>query len=216
VTTRRQRREARRLRSLRLRALLAAGLALGVGAGGTLASWTDNEYGNVTFTSGTFNIVGSTDGTSYSDHTPAGSAAALTLAVGSGAGSTSAMTPGTTAYAFYSVKTTVSSVAGTVQLIAGTPTGLPGSVLQYGVSVITGTTCNASTFAAGTVLLAATTTPVVAWTAGSTQTLPAAGASAVNYCFEIGMLSSAPNTVLGQPIQGQTMTQTWQFAATAS
>ena len=44
TTTRRGMREARRVRSRRVRAVLAGGLVLGVGAAGTLAAWTGVAY----------------------------------------------------------------------------------------------------------------------------------------------------------------------------
>lgn len=50
-------------------AVLAGGLVLGVGTMATLASWNDSEFAGATFTSGKFDLEGSTDnGASYSSH----------------------------------------------------------------------------------------------------------------------------------------------------
>ncbi|MEJ7649283.1 MAG: SipW-dependent-type signal peptide-containing protein [Nakamurella sp.] len=46
----------RRDRRRKFRAVLAAGLVLGVGGAVTLAAWNDSEYATGTFTAGTFNM----------------------------------------------------------------------------------------------------------------------------------------------------------------
>ena len=79
--TRRGLREAKRLRLRRIRAILAGGLVLGVGAAATLAAWNDSEYGAATFTAGRFDIVGSTDGTTFASHATSGAAATLSFVV---------------------------------------------------------------------------------------------------------------------------------------
>ena len=63
------------LRGRKIRAVLAAGLVLGIGAVVTLAAWNDSEYATGTFAAGTFNLEGSTDGTTYADHASGASAA---------------------------------------------------------------------------------------------------------------------------------------------
>ncbi|MFD6815416.1 SipW-dependent-type signal peptide-containing protein [Microbacterium sp. NPDC060132] len=203
--TRRQRRERIRLRSRRLRALLAGGLVLGIGTTATLAAWNDSEFGSATFTAGRFDLVGATDGVTFSSHATTGAAAALNFQL-----PPTAMAPGTTTYALFSVKTASPSVAGVLQLTAGTPggTGLASS-LTYGVRAIAGTTCSAATYPGGTAVVADGS----ALTAGgaSTQAVSANGASVVNYCFAVTLPTTAPNTA-----QGLTMTQTWQIQGTSS
>ena len=88
AVTRRGVREAKRLLSRRIRAVLAGGLVFGVGATMTLAAWNDSEHGNATFTAGRFDIVGATDGTTFSSH-PVGTPAALSFSA-----PFSAMAPG--------------------------------------------------------------------------------------------------------------------------
>lgn len=205
MVTRRDVREKRRLRSRRIRALLAGGLVLGVGATMTLAAWNDSEYGAATFTAGRFDIVGATDGTTFSSHATAGAAATLNFQL-----PPTAMAPGTTTYALFSVKTANPSVAGALQLTAGTPggTGLA-AYLTYGVRTIAGTACNATTYPAGTAVV----TDGSALTAGgsSTQAVSANGAAQVNYCIAVTLPTTASNAA-----QGLTMSQTWQFQGTSS
>jgi predicted ribosomally synthesized peptide with SipW-like signal peptide len=64
-------RSERDRRSRRIRALLAGGLVLGIGAAVTLAAWTDNEFAQGSFTASRFDLQGSTDGTAYADHATA-------------------------------------------------------------------------------------------------------------------------------------------------
>ncbi|MDF2562239.1 MAG: hypothetical protein K0R99_3685 [Microbacterium sp.] len=205
MVTRRDVREKRRLRSRRIRALLAGGLVFGVGATMTLAAWNDSEYGAATFTAGRFDIVGATDGTTFSSHATAGAAATLNFQL-----PPTAMAPGTTTYALFSVKTASPSVAGALQLTAGTPggTGLA-AYLTYGVRTIAGTACNATTYPAGTAVV----TDGSALTAGgsSTQAVSANGAAQVNYCIAVTLPTTASNAA-----QGLTMSQTWQFQGTSS
>lgn len=197
--------EASRLRRRRVRALLASGLVLGVGAGATLAAWTDSEHSQATFTAGRFGIVGSTNGTTFSEHATSGSAATLNFQV-----TPTAMAPGTTTYALYSVTTLNPSVAGAVSLrAAGTNSAGLGQYLTYGVRSIAGTTCNASTFAAGTSVIPAG--QALTTSASANQTLQANNGNQVNYCFAVTLPETAPNAA-----QGQTVTARWEFAAQSS
>jgi predicted ribosomally synthesized peptide with SipW-like signal peptide len=194
----------RGLRFTRLRAVLAGGLVLGAGATATLAAWTDEESAHGTFTAGTFSILGSTNGITFSDH-PSAPGASLAFAP-----TTDAMVPNTTVHALYSVKTAPTSVAGSVQLTAGPDNGSGlGAYLRYGVHTIPGTTCNATTFAAGSVVVSTGSALTVG--AGAGIPLTAAGASPVNYCFAVTLPSDAPNAAQGAALGG-----TWIFAATAA
>ena len=180
---------------------------LGVGASATLAAWTDSEHSQATFTAGRFGVVGSTNGTTFTEHSNAGSAATLNFQV-----APTAMAPGTTTYALYSVSTIDPSVAGTVALqAAGTNSSGLGAHLTYGVRTISGVTCNATTFnAAGTAAnVVAPGQPLTTSAApGSSQTLQANGTSQVNYCFAVPLPSTASNTA-----QGLSVTARWQFVA---
>ena len=185
-----------------MRALLASGLVLGVGAGATLAAWTDSEHSQATFTAGRFGIVGSTNGTNFSEHATSGSAATLNFQV-----APTAMPPGTTTYALYSVTTLNPSVAGTVNLRAAeaNSAGL-GQHLTYGVRTITGTTCNASTFAAGAEVVP--TGRALTTSATGNQIVQANNGNQVNYCFAVTLPQTAPSTA-----QGLSVTARWEFVA---
>lgn len=202
---RERRRASRRLALRRLRAVLASGLVLGIGAAGTLAAWNDSEHGSATFTAGRFGIVGATDGATFSEHATAASPAVLSFQV-----PPTAMAPGTTTYALFSVRTLNPSVAGTVTLSAASAnsTGL-GQYLTYGVRTISGTACNATSFSSGTVLVASGS-PLTTGSA-SALALQANAGSQVNYCFAVTLPATAPNAA-----QGQTLTARWEFAATSS
>ena len=192
-------------RSRRIRAVLAGGLVLGAGAAITLAAWNDSEHTAATFTAGRFGVVGSTDGSSFADHATSGAAASLAFTAPVGA-----MAPGSTVYALFAVKTVSPSVAGQVQLVSDNAgiTGL-GPSLRYSVSVISGTTCNSTTFAAGTLVVPATSL----LTANGTgpQALSADGGSTVNYCFAVTLPADADNGV-----QGLTATAKWVFQAVST
>ena len=205
MVTRSEMRERRRLRSRRWRAVLAGGLVFGIGAAVTLAAWNDSEYGSASFTAGRFDIVGAVDGSTFSSHATTGAAAALNFQL-----APTAMAPGNATYALFSVKTANPSVAGTLQLTAGTPggTGLA-TYLTYGVRTISGTTCNATTYAAGTAVVADGS--ALTANGATTQAVTANGGTQVNYCFAVTLPTTAPNAA-----QGLTMSQTWQIQGTSS
>ncbi|WP_241986298.1 SipW-dependent-type signal peptide-containing protein [Cryobacterium psychrophilum] len=89
----------RGLRSRKVGAILAGGLVLGVGAAITLAAWNDSEFAQGTFAAGTFNMVGSTDGTTYAEHATVGAPATLAFTV-----NPTLLSPGDVVYAPFAVK----------------------------------------------------------------------------------------------------------------
>ena len=182
-----------------MRTVLAGGLVLGIGTAATVAAWTDEEHVSTTLTAGTFSIVGSTDGTTFTEHATApGATLAFTV-------TPTAMLPGTVVYAPYSVKTAATSVAGTVQLAADAANGQGlGAFLTYGVTAIAGTTCSAATFASGTSVVPPGAVPTVG--AAGTQSVAAAGASVAHYCFAVTLPSATSNAA-----QGTTVTLYWIF-----
>lgn len=204
MTTRR-----RRDLSRRLRAVLACGLVLGVGASTTLAAWNDSEYTKTTFTAGTFTIVGATNGSTFTEHATAATAATLTFTTSSIA---AAMTPGDKVYGLYSVKTGSSSMAGTVQLKAASTNGTGlGAYLTYSVRTITQTTCNATNFTAGSATTGLPSGVALTVGATTTQSLSAKGADQINYCFEITLPTGTANAA-----QGTTLDASWEFTASSS
>lgn len=190
----------------RVRALLAGALVLGVGGTLTLAAWTDTETARGVFAASKFGIQGSTDGTTFSDH-PTTGPAALAFAV-----APNAMSPGTTTYARFTVRTLAdTNVAGSVTLsgAAVTGTGL-GTHLRYGVRTIpAGSACNATTFGTGAVVVANNSTLATAGT--GSQPLAVAAGSPVNYCFAVTLPEGTPNEA-----QGLTATANWTLTGTSA
>lgn len=192
----------------RVRALLAGALVLGVGGTLTLAAWTDTETAQANFAASVFGIQGSVDGTTFADH-PAGGPAVLSFTV-----APTAMSPDTTSYARFTVRTTAASTVGGALSLSGATvggTGL-GPSLRYAVVAIAGNvTCNAGAFApgVGTAIVPSGSTLATAGTV--TQPLAAAGASPVNLCFAVTLPAGTSNAA-----QGLNATATWTLTATSS
>lgn len=191
----------RALRSRQVRAILAGGLVLGVGAAVTLAAWNDSEFAQGTFTAGSFNMVGSLDGTTYGNHAAVGTPAVLAFTV-----NPTKLSPTDVVYAPFAVQLDGATTnAAVVTLSNGASTGaLTG--LTY--SIIEPTTFGCTSSTTGTALVAAGTT--VGSVPGSTTfSLPvgvsgAAGAP-VFLCFKV--------TAGAGIVQAQTGSATWQLTA---
>lgn len=204
---------SRRVRALRLRAVLAAGLVLGVGAAVTLASWTDSEYATGSFESSVFNTQSSVNGGAYADNSVSPGA---TVAVAG------PFAPGVSSYIPVLIRTTVNSVAGTAVLngavLGGADPATLGAALVYRV-VRTTATCNAAAFAGAPAFVvgaAGTARPLTAGQeSGVTNALAAATSTApgaaAGFCFEVTLPAGASNS-----LQGTTTTATWQLVATSN
>jgi predicted ribosomally synthesized peptide with SipW-like signal peptide len=191
----------RGLRSTKVRAILAGGLVLGIGAAITLATWNDSEFSQGTFTAGSFNLVGSINGTTYTDHATAGAAAILPFTV-----NPTKLSPGDTVYAPFAVEldattTNAATVTVTNAATTGVVTNLTYTLIQpttFGcTSATTGTALVPTATAVGSVP-GSTTFPLAVGTGG------AAGAP-VFLCFKV--------TAGAGLLQAQTGTATWQFTA---
>lgn len=197
----------------RLRALLAAGVVLGVGATATLAGWTDVEYSRGTFTSSVFDTESSVNSAAYADN-----------AVSPGATVTvsGAFSPGVSAYVPVLIRTKAASISGTITVngatLGGTDAATLGSALVYRVVRTTGT-CAATAFTGSPAYVvggAATTraltvgqeTGVVNTIAAATSAAPGA---ATGFCFEVTLPTGSPNS-----LQGRSATATWQFSAVSN
>jgi predicted ribosomally synthesized peptide with SipW-like signal peptide len=171
-------------------AVLAGGLVLGVGVTVTLAAWNDSEFANGSFAAGSFTFTGSTDGTAFSDHATAGTAAALSFEL-----SPTNLSPGDVVYAPYALRLGGTYDA-TLESVAPVGAGDFASAgkLTYG-AVSTGATfgCDETAFAAGTAV-PTTMTP----------------GTDVNLCIQVTAGSGA-----GGIEQGDTGTVTWQWNATS-
>ncbi|MGX4655191.1 SipW-dependent-type signal peptide-containing protein [Micromonospora sp. SCSIO 07396] len=189
----------------KLKAILAGGLALGVGATITLAAWNDSEYAKGTFSAGTFGIEGSTDGTTYAEHPTAGSAAALAFSTGF-----DDISPGDVVAAPFAVRLTAATTYDATVTVASATPAPPAFVgLTYGIATVpTFADCDATP-----------TTPTWIVTQGTPLT-SVAGATSFN------LTEGTPPTTPGAPaflcfvvtagptlVQGTSVVQTWQLLA---
>jgi predicted ribosomally synthesized peptide with SipW-like signal peptide len=186
------------------RAILAGGLVLGVGATATLAAWNDSEYAQGTFTAGSFDLQGSTDGTTFAQHATSGTAATLAFTV-----NPTDLSPQAVVYAPFAVRlaagtTDGASVAFQTPVATGTVTGL-----TYSVYETSAFGCSATNLPGGTELITD-----AAFTASTSATFPltagtgGAAGPTQNLCFVV--------TAGASLTQGQTGSATWQLLATSS
>lgn len=190
-------------------AVLAGGLVLGVGAAVTLAAWNDSEYATGSFTAGSFNLVGSTDGTTYADHASS-PGAALTFNA-----NFNSLSPGDVVYASYWLQldaTTTNNATVTPSLDSGT--GANAANISYKVYTIdAATTCNAGAAASGTQILSGTnlTTGTGAATFPLTKgTPPTTAGAAQKLCF---IVTAGSQAVLQQ---GGSASAVWKFTAASN
>ena len=206
----------RRVPLLRVRALLAGGLVLGIGAAVTSAAWNDSEFATATITTSTFNTESSVGGTAYTDNV-ASPGTTVTLPVG-------AFSPGVTGYLPVLIRTKATSIAGTVVLNGAVFTGTDATLLStafvYRV-VRTTATCDATAFTGSPTWVVGTSTAsaapalTVGQNGGVTNVVaagaPSAPGAATGFCFEVTLPSAAAST-----LQGKTASATWQFVATSN
>lgn len=182
-------------------AVLAGGLVLGVGAAITLAAWNDSEFATGNFAAGTFDLEGSTDGTTFSDHASA-PGASLTFQVAA-----DRLTPDATVYHLYSIKLGSNSNYGADVAVTSAGTGTIAPNVSYSITDIgAATTCDAAAVAAGTNVVPADTTATLA-TADPVGSL-AALADQLNLCIAVTAESSIE--------QAQTGSITWEFTGTST
>lgn len=188
-------------------AILAAGAVVGVGGAYTLAAWNDSEFLTADFVSGSFNLEGSTDGATYSEHATADAAAEVfTL-------TTDNMVPDQVVYDSFFVRLDdTTTVSGTLaQPAAATATGAIADYAYEIAAIDAAATCDEAALAAGTLLGSAGTLDG-ANTATATADLVAgaddAAGTAVQLCIQV---TASPDLA-----QGQTATATWEFVATSN
>jgi predicted ribosomally synthesized peptide with SipW-like signal peptide len=193
--------------------VLAAGLVFGVGAGSTLAAWTDQTYARGEFTTSTFQVEANA-GAGWVPASDSAGAAVLTFNTSTG------LMPGASRYAPLSLRTTTGSLGGTVALkgaTVDTSSGTLGAALQY--RVVASATCNAAAFTAGATYLVGGATGTGAFqplTVGQTGTTALGGATAtaqgapLQLCFQITLPTGAPNA-----LQGKTTTASWTLDSTS-
>jgi predicted ribosomally synthesized peptide with SipW-like signal peptide len=194
---------------LRVRALLAGGLVLGVGGTMTLAAWNDSEFAAGTFSASSFALQSSTDsGGTWQEHATSGTAATMSF-------NAAGMSPGAVNYAPIWVRTTAGSVSGTLalqggQLAAGGNAGLF-AALDYRVVRYTSGSCAAGQFTAGaSYIVGSSSSKVALGTAGSSTAVAANSGTPVQLCFEITLKAAAANS-----LQGTTAGTVWEIKGTS-
>lgn len=198
---------------LRLRAMLAAGLVLGVGGMTTLAAWTDTENATGTFGASIFGTESQSAGSpSYASNTTTPGATLTFAATG--------MSPGTSYYAWLNVRTTpASTVGGVVQLTSTATSGTLAGALQYRAVRMTDAsptaTCGPTAFTAGSPVfvagasatyLAASQVPATA-----VESTIGAGAGHLGFCFDVRVAPGSADS-----FQGTTGTVTWNLSAVST
>lgn len=191
-------------RGRKIRALLAGGLVLGVGAVVTLAAWTDQEWAVGTFGAGSFNIEGSTDGTTFTDHASQAGAATLGFEVGA-----DNLTPGDTVAAPFVLRTDATTTYdATVVLTSAIGEGDNAANLTYGITQVA-TAADCVEGATGTAVVPAGTS-LDSFAGASEFTLTAGDGAAgtpATLCFQV---------TAGEDLaQGAPGTANWEFTATS-
>ncbi|WP_431727083.1 SipW-dependent-type signal peptide-containing protein [Verrucosispora sp. TAA-831] len=189
----------------KLKAILAGGLALGLGATITLAAWNDSEYATGTFTAGSFSMEGSTDGTTYAEHPTAGTAAALAFSTGF-----DNMSPDDVVAAPFAVRLTAATTYDATVTVASATPAPPAFVgLTYGIATVPtfgdcAPTPTTPTWIVpeGTALDSVTGALSFNLTQGTPPTTPGAP---VFLCFVVTAGSGL--------VQGTSVTETWQLLA---
>lgn len=194
---------SRRSKRRKIAAVLTGGVMLGVGAVVTLASWNDSEYAGGTFTAGTFDLQGSTDGSTFSNHASSSSPAAVTFT-----SPFSNLTPNDITYGGFAVEL----AAGTTNnaTVALSVAGTTGVVTNLAYTLFTTSTYGCSSSSTAVTTLVNSGTAVSAGTANFSLT-KGSGSTAgtpVYLCFKVTAGSGLA--------QGQTGSVTWAFTATSS
>lgn len=158
----------------------------------TLASWTDDEVAQGTFSASQFALQSSLNNSTWTDHTVA-APAAMTFA-GTG------MSPSAVRYASIGIRTTTGSVPGTISLGGGVPTVTTDltAALKYRVVAKAAPTCAGADFTTGTpVFVAGTSAAPVPLTTAGTGPLVISGnqAAPVWLCFQVTMDANAANAL---------------------
>lgn len=198
-------------RRRKVRALLAGGLVLGIGAAVTLAAWTDNVYGWSDFATGddTWNI--------QADFSPTGDGTWVEADISPGEPFTFPatrldLTPGDTVYAPIALRLEPGQTLDAAVTLNGATGGLTDpaltAALRYTVTQGgTSTACTAGT-PGGTALI--TDVPLTTGTAPNAITLDS-DATPVNLCFAVTLPAGTSNTLSGLAT-GQVV---WEFVGTS-
>lgn len=193
-------------RSRKVKALLAGGLVLGVGAAVTLASWSDQEWTEGLFGAGSFNIEGSVDGTTFTDHESEAGAAVLDFKLSPSTN----MSPSDVVAAPFAMRLDgATTYNADVALESAKAEGTNVANLTYGIIQVTDANACTSTATGTEIVPAGTPLDSIAGASGFTL---AAGADAAagatsTLCFQI---TAGENLA-----EGVNTTAQWQFVGTS-
>lgn len=211
----------------KIAALTAGVLVVGLGATYTLASWNDSEWvwgganGDPGIGTDIFEVQQDTTapfvGPGTFDDFETNPGDELTFSTGA-----LSLSPGDTTFAPVALRTTATSVAGTVTLQAAVAadsiTVLDASDLLWNAIRVSVYTAKAATppSACTTGFVTTGWTPVVtdvplATVATVTQALDAAASSTQHYCFAVTLPAGSPDT-----LQGRTIAPAWEFASVSA
>ncbi|CAD5992201.1 SipW-dependent-type signal peptide-containing protein [Agreia sp. COWG] len=183
-----------------VRAILAGGLVLGVGAAVTLAAWNDSEFASSAFGAGSFDLEGQESlAAGFTDHEAApGAPLEFGLAPEN-------LSPGDVVYAPFALRLDDATTNDATISIASTGTGVNAANLSYAITTTATFGCDAATV--GTALVPALTPTTASPTATFTLAQGAAGApgAAVNLC----LIVTAGTTLA----EGAAADVTWEFSA---
>lgn len=198
-------RSASGARRRKVSAVLAGGLVLGVGAAVTLAAWNDSEFATGTFAAGSFNLEGSVDGTTFSDHDDADSAAVVFNTADH-----QNLSPGETVYEpFWLRLSETSTSAATVELEGVTGTGgenvpyLSYSIFEVDAECSATGVADAVEVGSGATLGEAVSAQAISLAAGSGEN----PGEAAQLCFAV--------TAAEGLLEGESAATTWQLLATS-
>ncbi|KNC19862.1 hypothetical protein AC792_04000 [Arthrobacter sp. RIT-PI-e] len=197
------------LKRRRVRAVLAGGLVLGVGAAVTLAAWNDSEFAIGNFAAGQFNLEGSADGTVFSEHETPDGAATLGFEV-----NPDNLAPEDVVYAPFAVRLDEDTTYGANVVVSATEVDGDLTDVTYELLQTTTFGCDDTTTGTGLALVAAGTS---------------LGAELGEVSFNLAQpttTGTGPNAVTtfapvylcfvvtaGDITQGAAGTATWEFAA---
>jgi len=196
--------DARRVRNRRLKAVLAGGLVLGVGAAVTLAAWNDSEFAQGEFTAGAFNLEGSVDGAAYTDHAAIGAPAELAFTV-----PTLNLSPGDVVSSAFAIRLDATTTNPASAVVSAPVGGTSGSVANLSYSLVQTATFGCGGTEVETLVPADTAVGAVpdAPTVALAEGAPGVAGAPVFVCFTV--------TAGDNLVEGQTGTATWEFLATS-
>jgi predicted ribosomally synthesized peptide with SipW-like signal peptide len=198
--------------SRKVRAILAGGLVLGIGAAVTLAAWNDSEFASGQFAAGTFNLQGSTTDatTGFLDHDTGGTAAVVFDLASYGN-----VSPDQVLYKPFWVRLAANTTSGATLNLAGITAGAGTNNANFSYEIYrlatVSTVCDAAGALGGTLIGSGADLSLFTAVAPSTLAIGAPTSNpgaALNLCFVV----TAESTL----VQGGGASTTWELEAVSN